>query len=369
MKKKIKFVDLYAQYKNHKKLIDNSIKKIILKSDFINGQSVKRFEDNFKKKLKINYCITTNNGTDSLYIAMKSLNLKKDQEVITSAHTWISSSSSITQAGGRPVFCDTYEDTFNIDVDQIKKKINKKTAGIIVVHLYGQPCNISEIVKLAKKNKMWIIEDCAQSHFAKYKNKFTGTFGDFGSFSFYPSKNLGAYGDAGALVTNNKRLYKKALVFSKHGGFKKNQHLIEGTNSRMDGLQGAILDIKLKYIDKYNLKRLNIARLYSKLLYDVGDIETPKIIENRDHVFHLYVIKTKKRDKLKKFLLQNNISCSIHYPKCLPKLAAYKKYKFKVDSYRNALKNQKKILSLPIYPELEKNKVKYICKKIKEFFS
>ena len=171
---KIKFVDLYNQYKNNKIEIDSSIKKVISSSDFINGKSVRKFENNFKKKLKSKYCVTLNNGTDSLYIAMKSLKLKAGQEVITSAHSWISSSSTITQAGGIPVFCDTDKNTFNINIEDLKKKITKKTAGIIAVHLYGQPCDILEIKKLAKKNKIWLIEDCAQSHFAKYKKKILG---------------------------------------------------------------------------------------------------------------------------------------------------------------------------------------------------
>ncbi len=366
--KKIKLVDLNKQYYFHKKSIDKSINQVIKDSDFINGKSVKKFEAKFRSKLNSKYCITTNNGTDSLFIAMKSLNLKRGQEVITSAHSWISSSSTITQAGGVPVFCDTDPDTFNIDINQLKKKINAKTAGIIAVHLYGQPCDILNIINLAKKKKIWVIEDCAQAHFAKFKNKYTGTFGDIGCFSFFPSKNLGAYGDAGALITNNSKLYKKAYLISKHGGFKKNEHLIEGINSRMDSIQGAVLGFKLKHIKMFNQKRVKIANLYNKLLRGIGDIKTPLLKKNRDHVFHLYVIKTKKRNKLKKYLSKNNILSAIHYPKCLPMLPAYAKYKYKKTEFKNSYKNQKEILSLPIYPELEHSKVKFICKKIREFF-
>ncbi len=366
---KIKFVDLYNQYKNNKTEIDSSIKKVISSSDFINGKSVRKFENNFKKKLKSKYCVTLNNGTDSLYIAMKSLKLKTGQEVITSAHSWISSSSTITQAGGIPIFCDTDKNTFNINIEDLKKKITKKTAGIIAVHLYGQPCDILEIKKLAKKNKIWLIEDCAQSHFAKYKKKNTGTFGDFGSFSFYPSKNLGAYGDAGCLVTDNKNLFKKAYLYSKHGGFKKNQHLILGINSRMDGIQAAVLNSKLKHIDNFNLKRKKLAFLYTKLLEGVGDLILPSIKKDRDHVFHLFVIKTKKRNMLKKYLHSKNIQCLIHYPTCLPLLPAYKKFGIKKENIKNALENQKQILSLPIYPEMKSGDVKYVSENIKKFFS
>tara|TARA_Y100001970_G_C14246099_1_gene868355 strand:- start:183 stop:1289 length:1107 start_codon:yes stop_codon:yes gene_type:complete len=367
--KKIKFVDLKAQYKKYKREIDISIKACVEKSDFISGDSVREFEKKFKNKLNSKYCLTTNNGTDSLFIAMKALNIQKGQEVITSAHSWISSSSQITQAGGIPVFCDTEPGTFNIDVKKLKMKINNKTAGIIAVHLYGQPCDILDIVTIAKKKKIWVIEDCAQAHFAKYKNKYVGTFGDFGCFSFFPSKNLGAYGDGGAIITNNNKLYKSAYMFSKHGGFKKNEHLIEGINSRMDGIQGAVLNVKLKYIDKFNTKRNNIAKLYHKFLKNIGDLKLPQIKQNRNHVFHLYVVRTKKRDELRKYLLSNNIASSIHYPSSLPMLPAYKKYKFNKKDFKDSIYNQKEILSLPIYPELKKDEVKYICKKIKLFFS
>lgn len=366
--KKIKLVDLKNQYYLNKKIIDSSIKQVIKDTDFINGKYVKKFESRFKSKLRSKYCVTTNNGTDSLFIAMKSLNLKKGQEVITSAHSWISSSSTITQAGGVPVFCDTDPDTFNIDINELKNKINKRTAGIIAVHLYGQPCDITNITRLAKEKKIWVIEDCAQAHFAKFKNKYVGTFGDIGCFSFFPSKNLGAYGDAGALITNNSKLYKKAYLISKHGGFKKNEHLIEGINSRMDTIQGAVLSVKLKHIKMFNKKRARIANIYNRYLKGVGDIKTPLLKKNRDHVFHLYVIKTKKRNELRKFLTKNNISSAIHYPICLPMLPVYSKYKYKKTQFKNAYQNQNDILSLPIYPELEHAKVKFICKKIREFF-
>lgn len=368
MKNKIKFVDLHHQYLDDKKSFDLAIKKTIKNTDFINGKSVREFEYNFKKKLNVKYCVSLNNGTDSLYVAMKALGLKRGQEVITTSHSWISSSSMISLAGGKAVFCDTDRKTFNISVSDIEKKINKKTAGIIAVHLFGQPCDIDKIVSICKKKNIWLIEDCAQSHFSKFKKQYTGTFGSFGSFSFYPGKNLGAYGDAGALVTDNFKLYKKAYKISKHGGFKKNQHLIEGINSRMDGIQAAILNVKLKKIDKYNSLRKEKAKIYRKLLLGVGDIVLPKIAKDRDHVFHLFVIRSKKRNNLKKYLASKGIPTAIHYPKCLPLLPAYKNFKITPDKIKNSYLNQKEILSLPIYPEIEKKKIEFICKEIKKFF-
>jgi len=368
MVNKIKLVDLNTQYNFLKKDIDRSIFNTIKRSDFINGVSVREFEYLFKKANHSNYFLTTNNGTDSLFIALKSLNLKAGDEVITTAHSWISTSSSVTLAGGRVVFCDTEENTFNIDASQIEKKITKKTKGLIIVHLYGQPCDMKEILTISKKYNLWIVEDCAQSHFAKYKDEHVGNFGSFGSFSFFPSKNLGAYGDGGGLVTNNKKLFNKALLLAKHGGFKKNQHLIEGMNSRMDGIQAAILNIKLKKINFFNKKRFKIANVYSNLLKNIGDISVPIIKKDRDHVFHLYVIKTKKRDKLKFYLKSKGIDTALHYPVALPFLRAYKYLGYSKKDFPVAYSNQKKILSLPIYPEMKIDQIEYVCKNIAGFF-
>ena len=226
---------------------------------------------------------------------------------------------------------------------------------------------MTEIKEIAKKNKLWIIEDCAQSHFTKYKNKFVGTIGDFGAFSFYPSKILGAFGDAGAIVTNNKKLYIKTVELARHGGLNKNIHDIEGYNSRIDGIQAAILNEKLKIINKLKSKRKLIAIRYKKNLTKLKNIELPNK-NNIDHGFYLYVIKTNKRDKLKNYLTKFGIQTQIHYPKLLPFLNAYKYLKHKKNDFPNASLNQKKILSLPIYSELSTKKIDFVCNKIKDFY-
>jgi dTDP-4-amino-4,6-dideoxygalactose transaminase len=367
-KKLIKFNDLYLQYRNISNFIEKDFRKIIRNTEFINGSFVKLFEKNFKKMNKSKFFFSTNSGTDSLFIALKTLGLKQGEEVITTAHSWISTSASITQAGGKVVFCDTDKNTFNIDASEIEKKITKKTKGIIVVHLYGQPCDLEEILEIAKKYNLWIIEDCAQAHFAEYKKKYVGNFGDISTFSFFPSKNLGAYGDAGGLITNKKSLYISSYMFAKNGGLKKNQHLIEGINSRMDTFQAAVLNCKLKKIFNYTKNRIKLAKFYSENLENVGDIITPMVKEDRKHVFHLYVIKSKKREKLKNFLQENNIEVGLHYPIALPFLKAYKYLSSKKKDFINAYTNQKQILSLPIFPEMKLEEVSYVCKKIKLFF-
>ena len=267
----IKSANLYLQYKSQKKEIDNAILKIISTNSYIGGEEVKKFENNFKKKIGAKYCVTCGNGTDALLASIKSLGFKSNvkNEVITTSHTWFSTGSAITNAGGKVVFCDTEKNSFNFTVKEIEKKITKKTSGIIIVHLFGQSAKIEKILQLANKYKLWVIEDCAQAHFVKKNKKYLGNFGHIGTFSFYPGKNLGAMGDAGAIITNNKKLINLCIMHLRHGGKKKHEHLLEGLNSRLDGLQAAILNKKLKKIDYWNKKREFIAREYLKNLSNI----------------------------------------------------------------------------------------------------
>ena len=368
-KRIIKFVDLHRQYLNIKKQVDAQIKNTIKLSNFIRGSNVNSFEKNFAKKNKSKYCLSCGNGTDALFIALKALNLKKDDEVITTAHSWISTSEAITLAGAKVVFVDTNLNNFNINYEDIIKKITKKTVGIIPVHLFGQTVNMKKITQIAKNYNLWIIEDCAQAAFAKFENKFVGNFGIFGTFSFYPGKNLGAFGDAGAIITNNTKMFKKISMFARHGGLTKGDHIIEGMNSRMDGMQAGILDVKLKYIFEWNKRRKVIASTYNNNLRNIGDIVTPELDKGCDHIYHLYVIKTKFRDGLRKFLNSHKVETNINYPKALPFLKAYNYLGHKSLDFPNAYKNQNDILSLPIYPELKNSEVIYICKLIKNFFN
>src|SRR6059036_1177382 len=272
---KIPFVDLQAQYLSIKSEIDAAIAEVIARSAYIRGRHVDAFEQAWARKLGVKRCVSCANGTDAIYIALRGLGLKRGDEVITSAHSWISTSQTITQAGGRVVFCDTDEETFTIDPIEIERKITPATVGIVPVHLYGQAADMGAIMAIARKHHLWVLEDCAQAHLARYKGRYVGTFGDAATFSFYPGKNLGAYGDAGCIVTNDDRLADWMATFARHGG--KGEHVMEGVNSRMDGLQAAILNVKLPYLPAWTEARRRVAVRYDELLEDVGDVITSEV--------------------------------------------------------------------------------------------
>jgi dTDP-4-amino-4,6-dideoxygalactose transaminase len=361
----IPFVDLHAQYLSIKSEIDAAIGDVIAQSAFIRGPHVSSFEGNWAKALGVKHCVSCANGTDALYIALRALGVKSGDEIITSAHSWISTSETITQAGGRVVFCDTDCDTFTIDPAFIEAKITSATVGIIPVHLYGQPADMDLIMAIARKHNLWVIEDCAQAHIAKYEGRVVGTFGNAATFSFYPGKNLGAYGDAGCVVTDDDRLADWAATFARHGG--KGEHVMEGICSRMDGLQAAILNAKLSHLPAWTEARRDVAARYSELLRGVGDVISPKAAPNRDHVYHLYVIRTEKRDALRKYLSQAGIATVLNYPKALPFYPAYAYLRHVPEDFPVAYANQFCILSLPIYPEMSEEMIAYVVEHIASF--
>ena len=365
---KIPFVDLYAQYLSIKDEIDFAINDVIIKSSFVRGHYVEKFEHMFAEEMDRKFCISCANGTDALYITMTSLGIKEGDEVIVPAHSWISSSETVTQAGGKVVFCDTDSETFTINPNLIEEKISSRTVGIIPVHLFGQPADMDPILAIAKKFNLWVIEDCAQAHLAKYKGVQVGNFGDAATFSFYPGKNLGAMGDAGAIVTNYNDLATKMGMFARHGGLKKGDHQIEGINSRMDGLQAAILSVKMPHLRKWTNLRQSRASLYSERLLSLDKVSCPKVSLDCEHVWHLYVIKTDQRDQLKSYLAKNGIPSVINYPTALPFLPAYQRFGHKPNDFPNAFANQSSILSLPIYPELADEKIDSISEAIHNFF-
>jgi dTDP-4-amino-4,6-dideoxygalactose transaminase len=364
----IPFVDLKAQYLSIKDEVDNAIQNVISETAFIGGTYVKKFEKEFSELYGMKHCISVGNGTDSLYIIMKSLGIKKDDEVITSAYSWISSSETISQTGAKPVFVDIHDKYYTINEDLIEQHITKKTKAILAVHIHGQVCNMDKILEIAKKFNLYVIEDCAQSHFSEYKGKRAGTMGVASSFSFYPGKNLGAYGDAGCIFTNDDKLADQFRMFANHGALKKHQHQIEGINSRMDGLQASILSAKLPFILKWTSERKRCAKMYLKLFKQFDKVECPVIRENSEHSFHLFLIKVEKRDELQKHLLINGIETTIHYPKALVNLECYNYLNLNRDNYPVATTNESKILSLPIYPELNDEMILYIVETIKNFY-
>ena len=364
----IPLVDLQSQYKSIKSEIDAAIFDVISKTAFIGGQYVKSFELAFAEYCNVKHCVGVGNGTDAIFIALKTLGIGAGDEVITAANSFIATSEAITMAGAKVVFVDINPQTYNIDAKKIEEKITSKTKAIIPVHLYGQPADIDTILALARKYSLKVVEDAAQAHGAVYKGRKIGSIGDMACFSFYPGKNLGAYGDAGAIVTSNDELAVRARMIANHGRVDKYDHEMEGVNSRLDGLQAAILGVKLKHLSEWSAKRRKNAYLYNKYLKDTGLI-TPKEIDNVEAVYHLYAVRVNKelRQKLQDHLKSKGISTGIHYPIALPNLKAYSYLGHKGNDFPEAIKASQEILSLPMFSELEEAQIRYIANNIKEF--
>jgi dTDP-4-amino-4,6-dideoxygalactose transaminase len=365
---KVPFVDLKKQYINIQTDIDVAIKNVIEETAFIGGNYVNEFEQEFAKLYGVKHCLSVANGTDSLYITMKMLNIGINDEVITVANSWISTSETITQTGAKPVFVDIDPDYFTINEEKIRSAITKNTKAIIPVHLFGQACDMKLINGIAEEYNLLVIEDCAQSHFSEFNGQRVGTFGIASSFSFYPGKNLGAYGDAGCVLTNSDELALKIKMFSRHGALKKHEHIMEGINSRLDGLQASILTAKLPYILKWTQQRREKADLYRKYLANIEQIILPLERENTYHSYHLFVIRAFNRNKLMKFLQENEIEVAVHYPVALPNMKAYSYLGHEKSDFPIASEYQDLILSLPIYPEISEGQIKYVADKIREFY-
>jgi dTDP-4-amino-4,6-dideoxygalactose transaminase len=364
----VPFVDLKAQYQSIQKDIDCAIKKVIEETTFIGGHFVHEFETNFSALYGVRNMVACANGTDSLYILMKMLGIGPGDEVLTTANSWISSAETVTQTGAKVVFADVHPRYYSMNESQLESKINSKTKAVIAVHLQGQMCAIDSIKSICDNHGIYLIEDCAQSHFSEYKGKRAGLFGVAGSFSFYPGKNLGAYGDAGGIITNDDELATKCRMFARHGGLQKNQHLIEGVNSRLDSLQAAILGAKLPHILEWNEKRIRNASLYNQYLSDITEIILPEQRPESRHTYHLYVIRSKKRTELMQYLKGKNIETAIHYPLALPNLPAYKYLGHQPSDFPVASQLQDEILSLPMYPELTEEMICRVATTIKEFY-
>ena len=310
---KIPFVDLYSQYLTIKSDIDNAIATTIKQSSYIGGDAIKQFEKSFADFIGVNYTIACANGTDSIEIILKALGVGIGDEVIVPAISWISTSEAVGNIGAVPVFVDVDETYFTINVSLIERAITPNTKAIIPVHLYGQMVNMQELMDVAKKYHLHVVEDCAQAHGAEWNGKKAGTFGVAASFSFYPGKNLGAYGDAGCINTNDFEFSQKCRMIANHGQLKKHEHVMEGRNSRMDGLQASILNAKLPYLNTWLDKRIEIAKIYSEKIKSTK-LAIPVVNKDAKHVFHLYVVKTNERSTLQKHLHDKGIETAIHYP-------------------------------------------------------
>ena len=355
------------QNKLFKKNIIKKLKKVIESEQYILGQEVTKFEKKFSKIHDMKFSISTKNGTDSLILALRALEIKKDDEVITTAHTALATIASIVSLGAKPVIADIEKDFYTICPNSILRLISKKTKAIIPVHIYGQICDMNKIISISKKFKIPIIEDCAQAQGTKFNNKYAGSFGEISCFSFYPTKNLSAVGDGGMILTNNKKIYKKIKMQRQYGWDDKRVANINGINSRLDEVQAAILNVKINHLDLFNKKKNSIAKIYNSKIKNKHVI-LPKVRNYSFHSFHIYSILIENRGKFLKYLAKNKIYLSSHYEHLTFLNKGYKKKCiYNLSNLKNATSLSKKTVSLPIYPELKKNEIEHVIKVINNY--
>lgn len=352
-------MDLQAQYQSIKPEIDGAIQAVIEKGAFISGPFARQFEEDFKQYVGTEYCMSCGNGTDAIEILLQAMGIGPGDEVIVPAISWIATSEAVSTVGATPIFVDLHPETYTIDPNLIEAKITKKTKAIIPVHLYGNPADMPAIMKIAASYNLKVLEDCAQAHGAEIAGKRIGGWGDASSFSFYPGKNLGAYGDAGAMLTNDEEIAVKAKMIANHGQLKKHNHQMEGRNSRLDGIQAAILSAKLPHIESWTEKRISRAAKYQELLAD-SVITLPQVRPGDRHVYHVYVIQIDNRDQVKEKLQKAGITSLIHYPTPLPLLPPYAHQGHKPEDFPVASSMVQRILSPPIYPELTDEMIEYV---------
>jgi dTDP-4-amino-4,6-dideoxygalactose transaminase len=354
----ITFVDLQAEYAEISQEIAQAIQRVLKSGWFILGGEGERFEEEFAKYIGSKYGIGVNSGSDALFLGLKAVGVGEGDEVITVSHTFISTADAIVRNGAKPVFVDIDPETYCIDVSKIEERIAGRTKAILPVHLYGHPADMEPVMELARKYRLFVVEDACQAHGAEYKGRKVGSIGDLGCFSFYPIKNLGAYGDGGMVVTGDEELAGKLRMLRNYGQPQKHHHDFVGVNSRLDEIQAAILSAKLKHLDEWNEKRRRVAKLYDELLGNPHIIK-PFKKEYAKHVYHLYVIRCKERDKLQQHLLANGIQTQIHYPMPVHRQKAYQG--LAADTKLEVTERIcHEILSLPMYPLLGKDKVKTI---------
>ena len=367
---KVDFVDLKKQYLSIKEEVNLAIQNVLENTAYILGKPVQNFEKAFAEAHNIKYCWGTSSGTDGNHLALWALGIGTGDEVIIPADTFIATAWGATLCGATPVFVDVHQESYNLDPSKVEEAITDKTKAIVAVHLYGQPADMDELNKIADKYNVYLVEDCAQAHLSEYKNIKVGGFGIASSFSFYPGKNLGAYGEGGAICTNNEELSKKFKMMREHGSPRKYISELYGHNYRLEGIQGAVLGVKLKYLNEWTEGRRNVARKYYELLRKTDEIILPIEMPYSKHVYHLFVIQVKdgKRDELSKFLNDNEISTGLHYPIPLHLQPCFKNLCYKKGDFPISEKLADNGLSLPMYPELPEEHIKFVAEKIKEFF-
>lgn len=361
----IPFLDLQRQYKTLRPTVDDAMQQVLDTSAYILGPAVEKFEKDFAAYCEVEHCIGLNSGTAALALLLQAHGIGPGDEVITQANSFYASAEAISEVGATPVLVDCVETTAMIDVSQIEAAITPNTKAIIPVHLYGQCAPMDDIMTIAKAHHLIVIEDACQAHGARYKGKRAGSIGHSAAFSFYPGKNLGAYGDAGAITTNDASIAETVHMLREHGSKKKYHHDLIGWNERMDGLQGAVLQTKLSHLDTWNMRRREIAALYRKNL--PSTVRVMNELPESEPVYHLFVIRTEHRDALQTYLLEKGIHTMIHYPIPIHLQAAYKDHNWKQGDFPVAEKLSKEVLSLPMFAELTDDECLEVTKAMKEF--
>lgn len=362
----VPFLDLKAQHATIQDKISTALQEVVDNTSFAGGPQVKRFEDNFARFCQCSHAVGVGSGTDALWMSLLALGIGQGDEVITSPGTFIATAEAISFCGAQPVFVDIDEQTYNIDPTLLEAAITPRTKAIVPVHLFGQTADMDPINEIARSHSLAVVEDACQAHGAEYRGKLAGSLSDAGCFSFYPGKNLGAYGEAGAVVTNNRELAERLQMFRDHGQREKYHHSIVGWNARMDGFQGAVLDVKLPHLLSWTDARRSNAKLYNDLLADLPDIIVPFEADYGKHVYHIYAIRANNRDKLISDLKEQGITCGIHYPVPLHLQEAYQDLGYKQGDFPVAEKCAREFVSLPMFPELSQESIHYVAEKIKE---
>jgi len=362
----IPFVDLKTQYQNIRDEIDPAIGEVVSSGWFVGGPRLKAFEEQFASFCRADHAIGVSSGTAALHVALAAAGIGSGNEVITAPNTFIATTEAITLAGARPVFVDVEPDSMNIDAGRIEEAITPRTRAIMPIHLYGQPADMDPIMEIARRHDLLVIEDACQAHGAEYKGKKVGALGHIGCFSFYPGKNLGAYGDGGMVVTNDSILAETVRMLSNHGQKEKNRHPREGFNYRLDAIQAAVLGVKLKHLERWNGQRRDHARLYGEGLHGL-ELKLPTEKEFAKHVFHLYIIQLSRRNELADHLASRGVSVGLHYPLALHQQEAYARLGCRPGSYPVAEACADEVLSLPMFPELTEPQIQHVVKSIREF--
>jgi dTDP-4-amino-4,6-dideoxygalactose transaminase len=365
---KVPFLDLKAQYKSIKEEVNPAIQTILDNTAFVLGKPVEEFESAFAKAQDVKHVVGVSSGTDGNHLALSVLNITTGDEIIVPANTFFATAWGATLCRATPVFVDCEPDSYNLDPLKVEAAITPRTKAIVVVHLYGQAAHLEPLMQIAKKHNLFLVEDCAQAHLSEYNGKPVGGYGITSSFSFYPGKNLGAYGEAGAFSTNDDALAMKAKMLRDHGAVQKYNHELYGQNYRMEGIQGAVLGVKLKHLRAWTEKRRAVAKRYNELLDQVGDIVLPKEMPYAKHVYHLFVIQTTKRDTLQQYLTEKGIGTGLHYPIPLHLQPCFAHLGYKKGDMPVAERLADRCLSIPMYAELTNEQIEYVCNTIRLFF-